>query len=431
MYSIVANYFYTLRMFSHDVRMYLITATLLGFSYFGIIAVLLNLYLLRLGYGPEFIGLVNGATSSAFALTSLLAGAIGRRWGNRRSVVAGMSLMVITVTLLPITELFPDQWQEPGILLMRFLNGFGFALYIVNANPHMIAATKPQERNHAFSMQVALLPLAGFVGGLVGGVLPSFFAGQLGLTLEQAGPYRYPLFIAGLAMLPAVWALQTTTEPPIATTESIDIPTPNKAATSGARGYGATPMILILFLAVSASFRMAGEGASRSFFNVYLDTGLGVSTAQIGVLVAVGQLLAVPAALAAPFLIARQGKVPVVVFATLGISASLMIMAFLPHWLAAGIGFMGVTAMLSVTRAVTNIYQMEAVTAEWRSLTSGTVSMAMGIGFSSMTLGGGYIIRAIGYQGFFSIGAISVMCSALIFWAYFRTPRGEYAVGVV
>jgi len=432
MYSIVANYLYTLRMFSHDVRMYLITAALLGFSYFGIIAVLMNLYLLRLGYGPEFIGLVNGATSTAFALTSLLAGVIGRRWGNRISVVMGISLIICCIGLLPLTELFAPSWQNIGILVIRFCGGFGFALYIVNANPHMIAATKPQERNHAFSMQVALLPLAGFAGSLVGGVLPGFFADQLNLTLEQPGPYRYPLIIASLLTIPAVWALLTTSEPrsrtPEVSVQSMSSPSSKKY---GAKSYGATPIMLIAFLAICASFRMAGEGAARSFFNVYLDVGLGVSTAQIGVLTAVSQLLAVPAALAAPLLITRQGKVPVVVFATLGISASLMLMAFIPHWLSAGLGFMGVTAMLSITRAVTNIYQMEVVTEDWRSLTSGTISMAMGIGFSAMTLGGGYMIQAVGFQGFYFIGALSVMCSALIFWAYFRTPRGEYAAGAV
>jgi len=373
MYSIVANYLYTLRMFSHDVRMYLVTAALLGFSYFGIIAVLMNLYLLRLGYGPEFIGLVNGATSTAFALTSLPAGAIGRSWGNRRSVVVGISLVILGIGFLP------------------------------------------------------MLPLAGVVGSLVGGVLPGFFANQLNLTLEQPGPYRYPLIIASLLTIPAVWALLTTTEPQ----EKAQLPPMKHAPSVLSQSYRATPIMLIVFLAICASFRMAGEGAARSFFNVYLDVGLGVSTAQIGVLTAVSQLLAVPAALAAPILITRQGKVPVVVFATLGISASLMLMAFVPHWLSAGLSFMGITAMLSITRAVTNIYQMEVVTADWRSFTSGVISMAMGIGFSSMTLGGGYLIQAVGFQGLYFIAAISVMCSALIFWAYFRTPRGEYATGTV
>ena len=54
----VAAYWRALRLFSRDVHFYLITAALIGFTVFGgIYAVLLNLYLLRLGYGPPFVGL--------------------------------------------------------------------------------------------------------------------------------------------------------------------------------------------------------------------------------------------------------------------------------------------------------------------------------------------------------------------------------------
>ena len=41
-----------------------------GFTFDGIRAVLLDLYLLRLGYDPEFIGLVNGVAALAFTLVS-------------------------------------------------------------------------------------------------------------------------------------------------------------------------------------------------------------------------------------------------------------------------------------------------------------------------------------------------------------------------
>ena len=63
--------------------MCLITQASLGFCYFGIYAVLLNLYMLRLDYDLKFISLVNGSGQLTFALASLAAGLVGRRWGNR------------------------------------------------------------------------------------------------------------------------------------------------------------------------------------------------------------------------------------------------------------------------------------------------------------------------------------------------------------
>ena len=62
------TYLHVLRDFNRDVRLYLITTMLIGLTVDGgVYTVLFNLYLLRLGYGPEFIGLVNGSGMLLFA----------------------------------------------------------------------------------------------------------------------------------------------------------------------------------------------------------------------------------------------------------------------------------------------------------------------------------------------------------------------------
>ena len=56
----VTTYLQRVRLFSHDARLFLISSALVRLTvYGGIYAVLLNPYLLRLGSGPQFIGLVN------------------------------------------------------------------------------------------------------------------------------------------------------------------------------------------------------------------------------------------------------------------------------------------------------------------------------------------------------------------------------------
>ena len=56
--------------------MYLVTAALFGFAIFGgIYTTLLNLYLLRLGFGPQEAGLINGWGQLAFGVVALPAGA--------------------------------------------------------------------------------------------------------------------------------------------------------------------------------------------------------------------------------------------------------------------------------------------------------------------------------------------------------------------
>src|SRR5215211_7322145 len=103
----MVNYLTILRRCRRDVRLFLITTALLGFTYFGIYALLLNLYLHRLGYGPVFVGLVNAAGPLVFALCSLPAGALSQRWSSRRALMLGYSLEALGLGLLPVSEFMP------------------------------------------------------------------------------------------------------------------------------------------------------------------------------------------------------------------------------------------------------------------------------------------------------------------------------------
>ena len=69
---------------------------------------------------------------------------------------------------------------------------------------------------------------------------------------------------------------------------------------------------------------------------------------------------------------------------------------------------------------------MEIVPERWRGPTSGIISMAMGLGFTSMALGGGYLIPIIDFKGLYFLATAIVTASGLLFWFYFRMPRGEY-----
>ena len=101
----VATYLQKLHLFSRDVRLHLITTALIGFTIHGIWAVLFNLYLLRLGYTPEFIGLVHAVSMFVFAMFCLPAGALGTRWGSRCMLIISVTMITVGNGLLPLVEL--------------------------------------------------------------------------------------------------------------------------------------------------------------------------------------------------------------------------------------------------------------------------------------------------------------------------------------
>ena len=406
------NYLHALRKFNRDVRLYLATTVLIGLTVDGgIYSVLFNLYLLRLGYGPEFVGLVNGAGMLAFALVCLPAGTIGGRWGNRRMMVAGLSLLVTGCTLLPLAELTAGSWQTTYLLIAYVLAFVGFGVYFVNTAPFLMQVTNVQERNHVFSAQAALWSLAGFAGSLLGGLLPGIFAVYLGVSLDQPAPYRYSLLIASILLLPGILAIA-------ATHEVHARPIIERRAEGGS-----SPLRLITLMTLIRLLVVTSVGTLFIFFNVYMDAGLHISTVHIGALSAVGRLLAVPTALTVPLLTARWGNGHTAAWASLGIAISLLPLALISHWGAAGLGFIGAIALTSIRYPTFLVYTMEVVSPGWRGTMSGAGEMASGLSFSAMALGGGYIIAVLGYRSLFLTSATLTAIGTFIFWMHLRTRR--------
>jgi predicted MFS family arabinose efflux permease len=309
--TMAVRYMQRLRKLSPTIALYFVTIALVGFAIDGgVYAVLLNLFLLRLGYGPEAIGLINAVGTLTFALSSLPAGLLG----------------------------VPD---------------------------------------------------------------------------SQPAPYRYALIIAGLALVPAVLAIRAA---PNVTVRREEV------GASAAFAPPATRAIfgLLALIALVRLFQVAGVAATTTFFNVYLDTELLVPTAQIGAIIAVGRLLGVPAALTTTALTARFGNRAVAIVASLGTAISMLPLALIPHWGAAGLSFIGVIGCSWIRYAASLVYFLELVPPTRRATVSGVTEMAAGICFTVLAFGGGYVIALLGYRSLFLAGAVIAGQGSLLFWLLFR-----------
>jgi len=412
-HRLISNYLRRVRLFSRDARLFLVAVGCIGLAYYGGAAVLQNLFLLRLGYGPRFIGIVFAVGSLMPALFSLPAQAVSRRWGIRRAMIVGIAVMPLGAFLLPFAELVVVPWRAPLVLAASALSWLGGPLFMVNGAPFLAGACREEERAYAFSMFAALFPFAGFVGGIVAGVLPTFFASALGSTLDAPAPFRYPLWLAATLYLPGLIAVLATRD---------------DGASGGARRsrpVGAAPTGVILAIGAVAFARMTAAGALQSFFNVYLDAELGLSPSAIGTVMGIGQLLGGIAALSTPLLIARSGKRHTFVMTSLAVGASYLPLALVPHWLAAGAGFLGITAMRSISQPTLNVFGQEVVEPRWRPAVSSAAVMAMGLGYSLAGLAGGPVIAALGYRPFFALTGALPALGGMLFWTYFRPARGR------
>src|SRR5690349_770191 len=90
-----------------DIQLYAWSWFLIGFGYFGILSVLFNLYLMKLGLGVEAIGFLTASGLLAWGFGALPAAMIGKRIGNRRAMILGMAIVVAGMTLLVCGGLLP------------------------------------------------------------------------------------------------------------------------------------------------------------------------------------------------------------------------------------------------------------------------------------------------------------------------------------
>jgi predicted MFS family arabinose efflux permease len=397
------TYLQALKGLNRDVCLFLVSVAVSGISYMGLYFLLINLYLLRLGYGLEFIGIFVSVGAFSFALFSLPAGMAGRRWGTRRCMLFGMALLALGLAMLALTALVPVAWRSAWLIFFCALREFGNSFYLVNANPYLMQATTPAERDYAFSIRATLTPLAGFFGTLAGGWLPAASATLSNRPLDDPINFMAPLLLSSLLLLPGLFALKASRDVAGTTTEE------------DARR-GVMPVGLLLSIAAISLLFIVAAAAGQSFYHVYMDTVIMAPPQLIGTLASCGQLLSAFLMLTAPALMRRWGHARTFILTAVGMGLSLVPMAWVAHWTAAGFGIVGVMTLMAFASTALTVFHQGLVPTGWQPAMSGACLMAMGVGWGIVSSGGGYFIAAWGWTPFFLLAAGVTTAGALIFW---------------
>lgn len=409
----LSAYTQTLRTTNRNARLVLLLSAIMGLSIDGgIYSVILNLYVLRLNFGPEFVGQINSMANLTFAMGSLTAGWLGTRYGSRRIMIVGIATGMVGALALPMADMLDPQWRAPWLTVTMVLIFGGLSFYFVNSGPFLIRVTAVSARGAIFAIQSAISGLASFTGGLIGGILPALFAAALGLTMLAAAPYRVPLLVVGLLMVAALIIVLRTHEP---TADELE-PETVEARPGAPRPRSAYS--LIVFMSVVRFLQVAGVGAAVTFFNVYLDNALNVATPTIGLIAASARLLAVPAALLGPVLARRVGYGEAAVLGSLGSVISMAPLILIPTPAAAGIGFVGLLAFTSIRFPTFYVFMMERTPPRLRAAMTGAGEMAAGLSFALISLTGGFIIVQYGYDATFLLGAVLTLAGTLLFGGY-------------
>lgn len=411
--GLIQEYWQAVRSFSPSLQRFLLAMSLTLFTAFGLQPVLQNLYLLRLGFDVQFIGLLAGVGQIVWAAAALPSAMLGNRMGLRNSQLLGCALFALgMVLLLTVGSVAVSQWRV-WLIISQVIFWCGVALLTVNGAPYIMAVTDESERRHAFSVYAATTPTVAFVGSLVGGGLPTLFVNRLGFSLDQPDPYRLALWPGVILVCGAIAILATADPAYVARQENQE------------RSDAQTPLLPLAFIGLLSLLSSLSGGALRTFFNVYLDSGLGMTPSTIGSVLGLAQLLPIGAALAVPLLARRLG-IGYAVLASLAASA-LFLVGLAATTLVGVVILMYILVIATQTIANTTrgIFGQEIFSARWRTSSQSISVVGGALGWAFAGIGGGALIQTSGFALLYLVSALCTLLAAGLLYGYLRLVGGQ------
>ena len=189
MASMILGYKNAYRSFNRNVRLMLAYYAANAVAS-GIVAVLLNLYFLKLGLDENFLGSTVFVQSLGLGLLVLPFGMLADRIPKDIMIKAGYFMISLPFTGFMFSK-------NPTALLVLFgLQSAGFAVAVGSEFPYLAENVPPEARAHLFSINMAVYTAGPALGMAAAGYLPKVLGGLTGADPESAAAYRLALLVS-------------------------------------------------------------------------------------------------------------------------------------------------------------------------------------------------------------------------------------------
>lgn len=373
----------------------------LGIAVQGLV---LNLYLVGLGFREDFVGLVAFTQTAAIGAGAFPASALAPRVGIRRCLIGATFILGAAVAGVALLE------QAPLLLAAVAISGLAMAHVFVPSAPFLMDNTSPTERHAAFAANFAALSVASIAGSALGGILPGLIAGTAGSVVG----YRAALLV-GAALTAAGASI-------LLLADDSRVPV-SAVPTAPSTGRVSQPSIRRDLIAMTAAVALlaAATGLVVAFFNVYLRDVVLVPTEAIGTIFAIGALAMAPASLIGPAAARRWGPVGVIATTRILTIPALLALALLPPgFVVSALVYAARAGLVSVSQPLDNAFAMELVSPRLRTRISALRTLAWNGGWAIATGLGGLAIVGVGYPAIFITAAALTALSVVIQWRAFR-----------
>jgi MFS family permease len=402
----VTRYLRRLRSFSANARFYLLSTVITGLS-FSIYMLIFNLYVDSRGYSRTFLGELQSLPYLIALFGAVPAGMLVDQIGRKRALLlanAGRTVASLGIVLAPDAN-----WLRLSMIVL----GVSTSLWMVSGSPFMVENSTPKERNALFSANFGLQTLVGFFGTLVGGYLPTFFGGFLGVDVESAAAYGFTLGatvgLSALSLIP-VFLIKEQPRPAAVQVRSF-LPWRNIS------NPGLMVRIFIPNIVISS-----GAAILIPYMNLFFKETFPISDRTLGLVFAVSAVITGTATLASPVLADRWGRIRALVLTQLASIPFLLTIGFSPvSWLAA-LAFWVRAALMNMGNPLYEAFAMEQMAERERATISGLMGMSWNIGWTIGPYLSGYMQSNpnIGFKPIFLITCSLYVLAAILEKTFFQ-----------
>ncbi|MEK7866940.1 MAG: MFS transporter [Planctomycetota bacterium] len=362
------EYVRNVRLFSRNARI-LLLSTFIGSLGLGMVWVLRNLYLRRIGFNDAQIGNVLSA-----AAMGLVAAAPTALWMDRLRLKGFLLFAGLAGTLGLYGQLVTDDYDL--IRLAAFLSGFGGSLAGLAGAPFVMRNSGTSERVYLFGVTIAVATLGSFASMMAAAACTRLYG-------DTADVQRWVMtggcvvgFLAGIPL----FFIQ---EPPLTLKETISPLRSLRNKDWGTIGKLCLPDFLI----------GCGAGLTIPFINLYYETRFGIPSDRISVYYAISQFVNMLGFMASPVIANRLGLVRSVVVSQLLSTPFFAILAVTTNLRLAVGAFLLRNMLMNMVQPVNSNFAMEVVPEDQRAFTNCVKGIAWNLPWVPAASLGGWVVH--------------------------------------
>jgi MFS family permease len=400
----------------------LFTARCIRMFGYGLLAVVVVLYLDAVGLSGTEIGLLLALTLLGDAAISLWLTTHADRLGRRRVLVAGAVLLLAGGLAFAATPVFAVLLVAATIgVISPSGNEVGPFLAVEQAS--LTQLVDPARRTHLFTRYQLAGSIATALGALAAGAVVQVASGR---TIEPADAYR--AVIVGYALVGVVLAVVFSRVSPAVEVPPAEVVDPTIRTRLGLHRSQGVVMRLSALFALDA---FAGGFVMQSFIAFWFSERFGVDAAVLGVILFGANILAAISALAAGPLAARFGLVRTMVFTHLPSNVLLILVPLMPALPLAVLVLLARFSISQMDVPTRQSYTLAIVAPDERSAAAGVTGIARSLGVAASPLIAAPLLIGSAFTGapFVIAGTLKIVYDVLLYRRFqaLRPPEEEPA----